>query len=398
MVAKVIGLISSLILLVYFPKALGVEYFAIYMIFIAQITLASQLIVLGLPIILMRDNLNSSKALIIPNNLQFLTIICLYFIVVVAINTLLQIQHSLYFLLATAALSIIRLNIGLLRGKEYVFWPQLLDGTIRNLLLASFLFYSLDRQYFIVATSVVIFFVSILTSILVLHASFRLEFNVSRSSASGSTNLKIFCGNDIQKVIDSFFVVIVSTYFPLSIIATYTWLRQYFNYSYELGSMLTYTYIAEIRRNILNRVTFCRYKLAYLLLSILSISSFSCFLAVGAYLNILPIHINDSFTVIAFVIITASIINCNIGPVTAWGSITGQEKNLLNVAIIKLLIFSFFMIMSHTFNLSFAFFLCGYYVSTITTNLLYAYFVKKNTGLNLLVASDLITFFRGKFL
>ena len=149
----------------------------------------------------------------------------------------------------------------------------------------------------------------------------------------------------MQKVIDNSFVLLLPIFFSLTTVGTYTWLRKFFNYSYELGSMINYTFIIEIRANIMAKVKYCKFKIWYFFTNLISILTFGLFLYYLIENNQLPISYSGDLFLVIIVIFIASVTNILIGPVTAWGSLLLQEKSLLNIALIKLILFTIFMAM-----------------------------------------------------
>ena len=129
-----------MLLLAYFPLALGIEGFSLFMVFIASINLSSQIIVLGLPIILMRENIEIGCGVSLPSFRQSFTLIALYFGVTIVVHFLTDRDWLLAYFIATAGLTITKINTGILRGLGYIFLPQLFDGTTRNIILAFCLF------------------------------------------------------------------------------------------------------------------------------------------------------------------------------------------------------------------------------------------------------------------
>ena len=153
--------------------------------------------------------------------------------------------------------------------------------------------------------------------------------------------------------------------------------------------MINYTFIIEIRANIMAKVKYCKFKIWYFFTNLISILTFGLFLYYLIENNQLPISYSGDLFLVIIVIFIASVTNILIGPVTAWGSLLLQEKSLLNIALIKLILFTIFMAMCFVFKFNIFWVLTAYYVSLLAPNLIYTDLVRRETGYELTILRDL---------
>ena len=393
-VAKSLGLIASLLLLAYLPVTLGINDFSKYMLFVASISFSSQLTVLGLPIILMRENLDCDRYVYLPSFKQICLTGAIYVMVISAVSILTAMDWFLQYLVATAGLVVMRINIGIMRGLGLIFIPQIFDGTLRNLMLSAFLFMNLAPIEITRLASGLICITSLSTIMIIVFMLVQRKWKYNTSKMSFLSSIKIFSGNDIQKVIENLFITFLPVLSDLTIVGIYTWVKKFFSYSYEFGSMINYTYIEEIRRNLKERTEFCKYKTYYAIVSIVSLSIFCIILSTLGALNYIPLPTSEDFFLVCLIIVIASAINIIIGPVMAWGSLIGQEKYLLNTALIKVFFFLVSLIICYTLSLQFIWLISLYYFSIIFPNLIYIAQVKNTAQYRLAVYTDLYNYIR----
>ena len=92
----------------------------------------------SLPIILMRENIEIGCGVSLPSFRQSFTLIALYFGVTIVVHFLTDRDWLLAYFIATAGLTITKINTGILRGLGYIFHNHLI--TTRNIILAFCLF------------------------------------------------------------------------------------------------------------------------------------------------------------------------------------------------------------------------------------------------------------------